>query len=171
MKSIVSLVATILLSTPLLAQDQKPTIVGYIENISITELDLAMKAKLDSGATTSSINALILEQPLPAQNTEDQYIVFSIKTEHGSSPKIRKKISRWVKIKKKLGGHILRPTVMMEFQIAGKTIKEEVNLANRDPFTYDVLIGRNMLTKGKFLIDSSQTFTVKPPLLTLNDKN
>ena len=144
-------------------------IVGYIENISVTELDLAMNAKLDTGAATSSINALIFEKPIPHLHGEDQFVVFAIKTKNGHSPKIRKKISRWVKIKKKLGGHILRPTVMMEFRIADKVVKEEVNLANRDTFTYDVLIGRNMLTKGNLVVNSSQTFTVKPTLLTLND--
>ena len=167
----IALVVTLLLPGQLLAQEEKPMTVGYIENISVTELELVMKAKLDTGAATSSINAFIFEKPLPHSNTEDQYVVFAIKTEDGHSPKLRKKISRWVKIKKKTGGHILRPTVIMDFSIGGKTVKEEVNLANRDTFTYDVLIGRNMLTKGNLVINSSQTFTIKPVLLTLNAKD
>ena len=162
MKSIVTLFLTLLLSPLLLAQDEKQLIVGYVENISVTGTDFEVKAKLDTGATTTSINASIIEQSEPDAARKDRYVIFAIKTKNGLSPPIRKKIDRWVRIKKKTGGYVRRPTVKMEFCIAGRMVEEEVNLADRDTFIYDLLIGRNMLAKGNLIVDPSLTFTAKP---------
>ena len=170
MKLLLALSVTFLLPALSFAQDEKPMVVGYVEHICVTEVDWLVKAKLDTGATTSSINATIIEQPKPDPSNKEQYVVFAIKTEEGPSAPIRRKISRWVKIKKKTGGHILRPTVMMEFCIAGKTIEEEVNLADRDHFTYHVLVGRNMLKKGNVAVNSALTFTADPMPPVLQEK-
>ncbi len=50
----------------------------------------------------------------------------------------------------------------MEFCVAGRLIEEEANLADRDDFNYSVLIGRNMLKKGKLAVSSAESFTAKP---------
>ena len=50
-------------------------------------------------------------------------------------------------------------------------VEEEVNLSDRDTFLYDLLIGRNMLVKGRLVVDSSLTFTAKPIPASLNDKD
>ncbi|MGJ8725598.1 MAG: ATP-dependent zinc protease family protein [Roseibacillus sp.] len=171
MKSIAALVVTLLLSALLSAQDEKPITVGFVENISVTEIDFVVKAKLDTGATTSSVNAVIIEENPPDAKLKDRYVIFSIKTKDGLSPPIRKKVVRWVKIKKKEGGFIRRPTVRMKFCIAGKMVEEEVNLADRDPFIYDLLIGRNMLKEGRLVVDSSLTFTAKPIPAVLKEKD
>ena len=103
-----------------------------------------------------------MQGPQAEEDLKEDFITFAIKTNDGLTKPIRKKISRWVRIKKKTGGHIRRPTVMMQFWIAGQLIEEEVNLSDRDDFIYDVLIGRNMLKKGNLVVDSAQTFTAKP---------
>ncbi|MDB9741947.1 RimK/LysX family protein [Akkermansiaceae bacterium] len=166
-KLLIVALACLSLST---AEEKKKIIVGYIEKISIPALDMVIKAKLDTGATTSSIHAEIIEEPKKEKKGEKQYITFTIQTEEGASKKIKKEITRWVAIKKKDGGTQQRPVVMMEFCIAGELVKEEVNLANRDNFIYDVLIGRNMLTKGNILIDSNLKFSSKPNCPTTKEK-
>ena len=171
MKRIVTLASALLLATHLSAQDDKLQFVGYIENISVTEVDFVVKAKLDTGATTTSINASIIEESPPGTKRKDRYVVFSVKTKNGPSPPIRKKIVRWVRIKKKTGGYIRRPTVTMKFCIAGRIVEEEVNLADRDALIYDLLIGRNVLAKAHLVVDSSLTFTAKPIPSSSKDKD
>lgn len=149
------------------AADKKQIIVGYVENIKIPKIDLALKAKLDTGATTSSIHAEIIEAPTLEEFRENggkkkQFVTFSIVNGNKQSKNLKKEIVRYVKIKKKEGGHLSRPVVSMEFCLAGELVKEDVNLSDRDNFNYDVLVGRNMLTKANILIDSSKTFTAKP---------
>jgi hypothetical protein len=90
-------------------------------------------------------------------------IVFSILGEDPSRGKtFERKIVRMVRIKKKGGGYIRRPVVEMTFCVAGKTIREEVNLANRENFIYPVLIGRNMMRHAGLLIDPSRTHITNP---------
>jgi hypothetical protein len=152
-----------LLSLPLFATAKsdnkaKRIIVGYVENTKIDYLDFEIKAKLDSGAKTSSIHAEILEVK-GKKSDEKQSVVFTIKTDKGKSKNFHKPIKRWTKIKKKKGGHIKRPVIEMGFCIAGQYIHGEVNLADRENYIYDALIGRNTLIKGQLIIDPSKTFT------------
>lgn len=161
MRPLLSLFAFLVLPLASYGQEEKRIVVGYVEKVGLPALDLEMKAKLDTGATTSSINATIVEEPDAKQKGKAQYVVFAVKTEDGESKQLRREVTRWVKIKKKGSGFIRRPTITMVFNIAGQEVEEEVNLSDRDSFNYNLLIGRNMLKKGKLVVDPSLTFTAK----------
>ncbi|MEM7761713.1 MAG: RimK/LysX family protein [Cyanobacteria bacterium P01_A01_bin.40] len=133
-------------------------VVGWIENGKITGIEENIKFKLDTGATTSSINAEILEQP--DQKTESGGMIkFRYQDEAGISKVYELPVKRWVKIESRTKDYIRRPVVRMKMCVAGRWIEEEVNLSDRDEFNYSVLVGRNMLKKGKLAIDSAKTFT------------
>lgn len=145
---------------------EKRIIVGGVENVRISEINAIVKAKLDTGAKTSSVNSKIIEQT-------DEYVVFEIisRDEGTSNIKLKKKIERFVRIKRKNSNHggddldektIRRPVVTMEFCIAGQLVECEVNLANRSNFNHDLLIGRNMLEKGQLIVDVSKSLTTNP---------
>jgi hypothetical protein len=140
--------------------------VGYVEKVSLPAVDIKLKAKLDTGAKTSSIHANILEvtEKDKDKKKDKGFVVFTIETSDGSSKTIKKPIKRWVRIKKKESeGFIRRPVVNMTVCIAGQLVKdEEINLANRENFNYDLLIGRNMLEHGQLVIDVSKVFTTEP---------
>jgi hypothetical protein len=141
----------------------KHVTVGYVEYIAIPKLEKKLKAKMDTGAETSSIHAKIIELKKHKKSEEDSgYVIFTIETDEGSSSLIKKPITRFVKIKLKTGGFQRRPVIEMAFCIAGVLVRDEVNLADRDDFLYDVLVGRNMLVKGGLLVDATRTLSVKP---------
>ena len=52
---------------------------------------------------------------------------------------------RLAMIKSRSGGHLARPVVKMNLQIAGKTVNTEVNLVDRSKFSYPNLIGKTFL--------------------------
>ncbi|MEL7242447.1 MAG: RimK/LysX family protein [Cyanobacteria bacterium J06643_5] len=131
--------------------------VGWIENGKISGIDTDIKFKLDTGAKTTSINAEILEKP-DNESESGGMIKFRYTNTDGISKVFERPVERWVEIKNE--GR--RPVVKMEFCIAGRLIEEEANLADRDDFNYSVLIGRNMLKKGKLAVSSAETFTAKP---------
>ena len=141
-------------------------VLGWVERIQVGTLDVTPAAKLDSGAKTSSIDAEIIRT---FQENDQEYIVFrvSFDEDEGGEQIFEAPITRWVRIKRKGGekDYIRRPVVEMTFCIGGDRIKEEVNLSDREHFTYPILIGRNML-KDNILIDSSKTFTHSPSCLT-----
>ncbi|MEC4982640.1 MAG: RimK/LysX family protein [Oscillatoria sp. PMC 1068.18] len=136
-------------------------IVGWVEKGQISGLDEEIKFKLDTGATTSSINAEIIEQP-DAETESGGMIKFRFRDGEEVSQIYELPVARWVKIESRTQDFIRRPVVRMKMCVAGSWIEEEVNLAERDDFNYSVLVGRNLLKKGKLAVDSSQTFTQDP---------
>lgn len=137
---------------------QESQTVGWIENGKISGVNEEIKFKLDTGATTTSINAEILEQP-DEETESGGMIKFRFTNGEGVKETFELPIVRWVKIESRTEDYLRRPVVRMKLCVAGQWIEEEVNLAERDDFNYPVLIGRNMLKKGKLVVDSSQTFT------------
>lgn len=139
----------------------QPQTVGWIEEARIPGIDAPVDVKLDTGATTSSINAEILEQP-DGDEESGGMIKFRYEDEDGNEAVFERPVVRWVRIKAREGESIRRPVVQMKFCVAGRWIEEEVNLADRDDFNYPVLVGRNMLEQGRLVVDSSQSFVTEP---------
>lgn len=142
------------------SSEQQTQTVGWIEKAKIAGVEQEIKAKLDTGATTTSINAEILEQP-DEETESGGMIKFRFTNGEGIKQEFELPIVRWVRIESRKADYIRRPVVRMKLCVAGQWIEEEVNLADRDDFNYPVLIGRNMLEKGKFAVDSSKTFTTE----------
>lgn len=142
------------------------TRVGWVEHIRIDDVGLAVKAKMDTGAKTSSIDAEIIDIVKMKETKDDrpgEKVVFSMMGEDASEKKtFEREIVRYVRIKKKGGGYIRRPVIEMTFCIAGERLTEEVNIANRENFIYPVLIGRNMLSHAKLTVDASETLVTRP---------
>lgn len=156
--------ALVLLATPALAKEA--TTVGWVEDVILSDVGLTVKAKLDTGAKTSSLDAEIIDIA-KSNKTQKHYpgekVVFSVETGANDEKKtFEREIVRYVRIKKKGGGYIRRPVIHMTFCVADKTITEEVNLANRENFIYPVLIGRNMMQHAGLVIDASRRFIAKP---------
>lgn len=143
------------------SSEQQTQTLGWVENAKIAGIEKEIKAKLDTGATTTSIYAEILEQP-DEDSESGGTIKFQFTDGEGIKEVFERPIVRWARIESRDGPDIRRPVVRMKFCIAGRWIEEEVNLANRKGFNYPVLVGRNMLKKGKFAVDSSQTFSADP---------
>ncbi|MGC1306845.1 MAG: RimK/LysX family protein [Phormidesmis sp.] len=131
--------------------------IGWVENARMVGVEPTLKSKIDTGATTTSINAEVLAAP--NDDVESGGVVkFHFVDSEGNKTLFERPLERWVKIK----DEDRRPVVQMRFCIAGKWMEGEVSLAERDNFNYAVLIGRNLLKKSKQAVDSSQTFTAQP---------
>ena len=105
-------------------------IIGLTEDITIFGPNgdkKVIKARIDTGATRSSVDQKLAE-------------------ELNLGPVTRTKL-----VKQALGGTV-RPIIMVEFELAGKKLKEEFTIADRSHMKYRVLIGQNALNNG-FLID------------------
>jgi hypothetical protein len=70
-------------------------------------------------------------------------------------------VERWVSIRRRGGGSIIRPVVIMDLCVGGLRVRGEVNLADRTGFNYPILIGRNMLSDARISVDSRQIFASK----------
>jgi hypothetical protein len=135
-------------------------IMGWVENVYVTDIDAKLKAKLDTGATTSSMRAEVLKILPPQEGGKRRRVVFQLTDADGKTSTLERKIVRMVRIKSRSGGAFYRrPVVEMEFCVAGHLVQDDVNLASREDFLYPLLIGRNMMRKAGIVVDPSRTFT------------
>lgn len=140
------------------SKDKKIT-VGWIERVRVFPGDLVMDAKIDTGADNSSINALNQEE-----FTKDgkKWIKFTMTNDQGQTVTIERPIVRTAKIKRrKSKDRHLRPVVILGLCIAGVYRETEVNLADRDRFKYQLLIGRSFI-RDRLLVDPSAKYTAEP---------
>lgn len=154
----------LLVSTSFAAAGQNlpgKVIAGWVENISFADNDIVIKAKLDTGAKTSSIFAEeIKKYKRDGQYWVDFTLVLQDKHEKiyklpMSTPRARK-----VRIKNHDGDHDRRAVVEIEFCFDGRARKAEFTLANRSEYIYPVLLGRAFL-KQVAIVDPGATFLTK----------
>lgn len=136
-----------------------PQIIGWLEMAYLPTISQRTRAKLDSGAKTSAINADIIKV---FKRGKKEYVLFRIDLDKKiDATPVERQIVRWVKIKLKQGGLQKRPVIRLSFCIGRSMLDGEVSLAKRDHFNYNLLVGRNML-QSKFAIDASRTYTTSP---------
>lgn len=139
-------------------------ILGRVENVVLQDSKLKLKARMDTGAGVSSIHAEILQvMKADSSGVSRDRIIFHLKDKSGRLVRLERDVQEWMRVKRKgNAGFIERPVVLMDFCIGGRIIEARVNLANRSRFIYPLLIGRNVLKAGDFLIDPSRKFVEHP---------
>jgi len=152
-----------------LASDEpraEPLVLGYQEDVSVGRRGLDMKAKLDTGADTSSVHARNIR--LYKRGKKDNWVHFRLIGKNGRSIRYDQNVIRFVHIKSKKGGTVRRPVIRLPLCVGGVRALAEVNLANREDFDFDVLIGREFLA-DRILVDSSKTFIANKTCEMLDD--
>ena len=134
-------------------------ILGWVESVYLTEPGLELKAKLDSGAETSSLDARIIKR---FRQGGKRWVRFAL-TDPASGEEfvlVRERI-RTIGVVQHDGSNQVRPTVMLQVCVADRLIDIEVSLVDRSEFTYRLLLGRRAL-KSFALIDPGNTHLTKP---------
>ena len=131
---------------------------GWIEKAMLYPDGIILHAKLDTGAETTSINAI---NPEFFERDKRRWARFSITNRDNESVTIEAKVIREANIKRHFGEKQVRPVIMLDICIGDVRKKEEVNLVDRSNLKYQLLIGRNFL-KGDILVDSGSTYIVSP---------
>ena len=135
------------------------TVVGWIEHVTLGAEGVPIKAKLDTGATTSSLHATNLRWS--ARDSGD-WVAFDVVGEDGKMTHFERKVVRIASIKRSGGGPAQkRPTVIIGVCLGHSYRLTEVNLSDRTGFNYKLLVGRKFLS-GLFAVDSALTSTVEP---------
>ncbi len=132
-----------------------PIGLGYLENVSVGKLGLKMKGKLDTGADTSSIHARNIE--IYKRSKRDSWVRFRLLGKDGRSIRYDQNVIRFAQIKTKTGGTIRRPVIHLPLCVGGIEGLAEINLADREDFEFDILIGREFLA-NRILVDAGRTY-------------
>lgn len=134
-------------------------IFGWVEWVKLMDGELRIKAKLDTGAATSSLDASNIER---FRKDGRRWVRFTVTDpETNDLLELEKRLVRNVRIVRHDGQHQRRPVIKMPICFGSERREVEVNLIDRSNFIYPMLLGRSAL-KEYALIDSGSTFQNSP---------
>jgi len=135
-------------------------IVGRIEFVVVRDVGLRLKARIDTGAGVSSVDAKILEIK---QTPDGERVKFQLTDAEGVTKTLERDIVGWSKIKVMgTDKKNRRPIVKLHICLGKKKLYVRVNLNDRSNFLYPMLVGRNLLNTGRFLVDPSTKYLKEP---------
>ena len=130
--------------------DSRKQVVGATEVVLIEEANLSFKARVDTGAKTSSIHAENIKIDLSG-DPRGKSISFYLVTKEGLSRKIETRVSSVVKVRtSEMSEHRYVVPLLMKWNDSRKTVL--VTLNDRTKMEYRLLLGRNWL-HGDFIVD------------------
>ncbi|MCW2923899.1 MAG: ATP-dependent zinc protease [Thermoleophilia bacterium] len=137
--------------------DDDKRIIGRVERVDLPRFGLSgLEAKVDTGARTSSIHCTDVR--VEAEDDDGlRHISFTLlDPEHpdynGRRFRARRAGTRIVRSSN--GEQQERHVIAADIVIAGRSIRTEFTLADREAMNYPVLLGRRLL-RGNFLVDVS----------------
>lgn len=141
-----------------LADQGVKSIFGYVEWVGISEHGIKVKARLDTGARNSSLDARNVQR---FRRGDKRYVRFDVKDpDSGDFVTLERSLVRIARIRQHDGPPQRRPVVMMWVCIGHLMQRVEVNLTERSDFLYPMLIGRSAM-RG-ILVDPDLSLTVRP---------
>lgn len=128
-------------------------IVGRIEKVQIDGTEMKVKARIDSGAQTSSIHA---ENVVEKIIEGEKYVQFETLDDQDKRHAFLKKVIASTVVRSSTGEANSRYVIRMTITLAGREHEINVNLNDRTGLVYRFLVGRNLLM-GNYVVDVSQS--------------
>ena len=130
-------------------------VIGAVEQVRIIPGNIILDARVDTGATTSSLG--VDEMEVLHEDGEEWVQV----TINGHVSK--HKVVKFIRIKQHRDGSLRRPVIRLRVIVGDVSESINVTLADRSNFKYKFLIGRNFLYE-RFSVDVSLKYTQMPKL-------
>jgi len=123
--------------------------------------NFAIKAKIDSGAQSSSIHATHLVKYVKNGQDRIKFRIYQSK----KCLHLDKVLLNYKKVTNSFGDSEIRPVIEMKIKLGNSSWKTQITLSRRSGLSYSMLIGRNSLKK-KHIIHSHKSY-----LTGINGKN
>ena len=143
-------------SDPSLPDDSSTSlpVIGWREHVALPDLGISsLDARIDTGAKTSSLHAVDIEQ---FEQDGAVFVRFSV-ADDGSLRIVEAPLLETRRIRSSNGESSVRPVIQFTIRLAGWEFPVELTLTNRSQMKYPMLIGRSAL-RGRFLVDVSKSF-------------
>lgn len=134
-------------------------IFGWLERVEVGDNRLLLKAKLDTGATTSSLSATDIDY---FERDGRRWLRFKVYSKLQDREEIfEAPLVRHVQIRRHSGKNQRRPVVSLPMCVGDLLRERQFTLIDRTGFNYPVLVGRNYM-RDYILVDSESTYTREP---------
>ena len=133
-------------------------VIGWREWVALPELAIRrIKAKVDTGARSSSLHAFDLED---FERNGEKWVRFKVhpvqrkedKTIHAEA-----RVLEYRSVRSSSGKASLRPVILTKISLLGETWPVELTLANRNKMGFRMLLGREAF-RGKFVVDAGSSY-------------
>ena len=133
-------------------------VIGWREWVSLPSLEInRIKAKVDTGARTSSLHAFDL---VFYERSGKEFVKFKVHPDQEDSKKAvrcKARVLEYRKVKSSNGQVQLRPVILTPIKLLNEVWDIEVTLTNRDEMGFRMLLGRAGIKK-KFLVDAAKSY-------------
>lgn len=137
--------------------DDRP-VLGWREWIRLPDLGVdRIKAKVDTGARSSSLHAYDVERVERDDTTHLRFRIHPVQRDDSVVVDAEVPLHEERKVRPSTGRPALRPVIVTDLEVAGRRFPVEITLANRDRMGFRMLLGREALA-GRFLVDASASF-------------
>ncbi len=123
--------------------------IGEIEDIVLLKWGVKYTARIDTGATSSSLDA----RKIKIKNDVVNFVL------RGGKP-LKVPLLEYRRVRTSVGKE-RRPVVLLDICLGSLHLLTQVTLTNRSHLKYALLIGRRVL-KGNFVVDVSRRQTTRP---------
>jgi hypothetical protein len=139
---------------PAFIDDHAKILVGEREQVWLQDLQLALPARIDTGAETASLDAHNIE--LFERNSRNWVRFEIVHPETGEALQLERRLKRHALILQSNSSEPeRRPVIKLGITIGSVSQTAEFTLSNRSHLDYQILVGRNIL-KDVMVVDVSQ---------------
>lgn len=133
-------------------------VIGWREWVGLPELGIkTIKAKVDTGARSSSLHAFDLEE---FDRDGDKWVRFKIhpvQRKNETVVEAEAKVLEYRSVRSSSGKAARRPVVVTNVELLGIAWPVELTLANRDDMGFRMLLGREAFRR-RFLVDAGKSY-------------
>jgi len=134
------------------------SVIGWREWVALPDLGVeAIKAKIDTGARSSSLHAYDLELYERSGHTWARFVIHPMQRETRTSLKAEALVSDMRSVRSSTGHAQERPVILTRVAWSGALWTIELTLANRDEMGFRMLLGRESV-RNRYLVDAGRSY-------------
>jgi hypothetical protein len=128
-------------------------LIGRIEWVHIPEIKIKQRARIDTGAKTTSMHAVNIEE---IQQRGELFVKFQTLDSEGKIIELVRKVDTTQKVSNTSGFVTRRYVIKEKIKIGNMERDILINLNDRSKMEYKFLVGRNLLL-GRFIVDVARS--------------
>lgn len=128
-------------------------LIGRIEWVTLPELKIKHKARIDTGAKTTSMHAVNIEE---VEQRGELFVKFQTVDDDGKKVEVVRKVDMTQKVSNTSGSASKRYVIKEKIKLGNIEREVLVNLNDRTKMDYKFLVGRNLLL-GRFIVDVARS--------------
>lgn len=132
---------------------KEKVLIGRIEWVEMPDLKIKHKARIDTGAKTTSLHATNIEE---VEQRGELFVKFQTMDVDGKTVELLRKVDSTQKVSNTSGFITKRYVIKEKIKIGNIEREVSVNLNDRTKMDYKFLVGRNLLL-GRFIVDVARS--------------